>query len=163
MRVLGVDPGLTRCGIGVVEGVAGRPLTMRGVGVVRTPAEAEIGERLVQGYRQIVARCHALGIPVFGATIGPFGAPDASVQGYSVPTRQQTRQLVNAWIRTSRAFDAVVDFDAVLRDPADPERLKPGCNSGDWLHPTVEAYRAMAHAFPLDLFEEFQGGVWAFE
>ncbi len=47
MRVLGVDPGLTRCGIGVVEGVAGRPLTMRGVGVVRTPAEAEIGERLV--------------------------------------------------------------------------------------------------------------------
>ncbi|MEU6081312.1 crossover junction endodeoxyribonuclease RuvC [Streptomyces sp. NPDC047108] len=47
MRVLGVDPGLTRCGIGVVEGVAGRPLTMRGVGVVRTPADADIGERLV--------------------------------------------------------------------------------------------------------------------
>ncbi|MXG27804.1 crossover junction endodeoxyribonuclease RuvC [Streptomyces sp. YIM 132580] len=47
MRVLGVDPGLTRCGIGVVEGVAGRPLTMLGVGVVRTPAEAELGDRLV--------------------------------------------------------------------------------------------------------------------
>jgi crossover junction endodeoxyribonuclease RuvC len=47
LRVLGVDPGLTRCGVGVVEGVAGRPLTMRGVGVVRTPAEADIGARLV--------------------------------------------------------------------------------------------------------------------
>ncbi|NLU66331.1 crossover junction endodeoxyribonuclease RuvC [Streptomyces sp. HNM0574] len=47
MRVLGVDPGLTRCGVGVVEGVAGRPLTMAGVGVVRTPAEADIAERLV--------------------------------------------------------------------------------------------------------------------
>ncbi|MFD8619969.1 crossover junction endodeoxyribonuclease RuvC [Streptomyces sp. NPDC059513] len=47
MRVLGVDPGLTRCGIGVVEGVAGRPLTMLGVGVVRTPADAELGDRLV--------------------------------------------------------------------------------------------------------------------
>ncbi|MFJ8693696.1 crossover junction endodeoxyribonuclease RuvC [Streptomyces roseolilacinus] len=47
MRVLGVDPGLTRCGIGVVEGVAGRPLTMLGVGVIRTPADADIGPRLV--------------------------------------------------------------------------------------------------------------------
>ncbi|CQR65048.1 crossover junction endodeoxyribonuclease RuvC [Streptomyces leeuwenhoekii] len=47
MRVLGVDPGLTRCGVGVVEGVAGRPLTMLGVGVVRTPADAELGHRLV--------------------------------------------------------------------------------------------------------------------
>ncbi|MFI6090106.1 crossover junction endodeoxyribonuclease RuvC [Streptomyces sp. NPDC051218] len=47
MRVLGVDPGLTRCGVGVVDGVAGRPLTMRGVGVVRTPADAELGHRLV--------------------------------------------------------------------------------------------------------------------
>ncbi|MFC8666860.1 crossover junction endodeoxyribonuclease RuvC [Streptomyces sp. NPDC057199] len=55
MRVLGVDPGLTRCGVGVVEGVAGRPLTMRGVGVVRTPADAELGQRLVaieQGIEQ---------------------------------------------------------------------------------------------------------------
>ncbi|MGW0736542.1 crossover junction endodeoxyribonuclease RuvC [Streptomyces sp. NPDC002851] len=55
MRVLGVDPGLTRCGVGVVEGVAGRPLAMRGVGVVRTPADAELGERLVaieQGIEQ---------------------------------------------------------------------------------------------------------------
>ncbi|WP_051745052.1 crossover junction endodeoxyribonuclease RuvC [Streptomyces yerevanensis] len=47
MRVLGVDPGLTRCGIGVVEGVAGRPLTMLGVGVVRTPSDADVGHRLV--------------------------------------------------------------------------------------------------------------------
>ncbi|WP_432175949.1 crossover junction endodeoxyribonuclease RuvC [Streptomyces sp. Tue6028] len=55
MRVLGVDPGLTRCGVGVVEGVAGRPLTLRGVGVVRTPADAELGLRLVaieQGIEQ---------------------------------------------------------------------------------------------------------------
>jgi crossover junction endodeoxyribonuclease RuvC len=53
VRVLGVDPGLTRCGVGVVEGVAGRPLRMLGVGVVRTPVEAELGERLVQVERGI--------------------------------------------------------------------------------------------------------------
>jgi crossover junction endodeoxyribonuclease RuvC len=53
LRVLGVDPGLTRCGIGVVEGVAGRPLTMRGVGVVRTPADAQLGDRLVAVERGI--------------------------------------------------------------------------------------------------------------
>ncbi|MFE8914814.1 crossover junction endodeoxyribonuclease RuvC [Streptomyces globisporus] len=55
MRVLGVDPGLTRCGVGVVEGVAGRPLTMLGVGVVRTPADAELGDRLVAVERGIEA------------------------------------------------------------------------------------------------------------
>ncbi|MFH8883211.1 crossover junction endodeoxyribonuclease RuvC [Streptomyces californicus] len=53
MRVLGIDPGLTRCGVGVVEGVAGRPLTMIGVGVVRTPADAELGDRLVAVERGI--------------------------------------------------------------------------------------------------------------
>ncbi len=53
MRVLGIDPGLTRCGVGVVEGVAGRPLTMLGVGVVRTPADAELGDRLVAVERGI--------------------------------------------------------------------------------------------------------------
>jgi crossover junction endodeoxyribonuclease RuvC len=55
VRVLGVDPGLTRCGVGVVDGVAGRPLAMRAVGVVRTPADAELGHRLVaieQGIEQ---------------------------------------------------------------------------------------------------------------
>lgn len=55
MRVLGVDPGLTRCGVGVVEGVAGRPLTMLGVGVVRTPSDAELGDRLVAVERGIEA------------------------------------------------------------------------------------------------------------
>lgn len=55
MRVLGIDPGLTRCGVGVVEGSAGRPLTMLGVGVVRTSADAETGERLVAIERGIDA------------------------------------------------------------------------------------------------------------
>jgi lysophospholipase L1-like esterase len=122
-----------------------------------------IGDRLIQAYKQIATRVHAFGIPVFCSTITPFGAPDPSLQGYSAATREQTRQRINNWLRTSGAFDAVIDFDAVIRDPSDPSSLHPNYNSGDYLHPNVEAFTAMARSFPLDIFEKFANGVHTFD
>ena len=125
-------------------------------------SQQEIGDKLIVAYKQIISRVHAFGIPIFGSPIGPFMAPDSAKQPYSVLVMEQTRQRINAWIRESGAFDAVIDFDAVLRDPENVTFLRPDFNSGDYLHPTVNAYRAMADAFPLGIFEQFADGVEEF-
>ena len=91
-------------------------------------------------------RLHARGIRVIGGTIAPFGG--AMMDG---PERRATRQAVNRFIRTSRVFDGMVDFDAALRDPANPERLLPAFDSGDHLHPHDPGYQAMADAVDLAL------------
>jgi len=133
------------------------------IGVADATAEAQavIGDRVIAAFKQIVTRVHAAGIPIFAATITPFSAPanESSIQPYSSPVREATRQRVNAWIRTSGTFDAVIDFDKVVADPAIPSQLSPTFNSGDFLHPNVAGYTAMAAAFPLDLFERFSEGV----
>lgn len=127
-----------------------------------TASQDLIRNRLLQAYRQIVARVHAFGIPIFCSTITPFSAPNTSVQSYTAATREQTRQEINNWIRSSGTFDGVVDFDAVLRDKGNPSYLCPGYNSGDYLHPNVEAFYEMAKAFPLELFEKFANGIQSF-
>ncbi|MBB1625803.1 SGNH/GDSL hydrolase family protein [Achromobacter sp. UMC71] len=109
--------------------------------------------RLVEGYRQLVVAAHARGVRVVGGTIAPYegslhGTPLA--QHYS-PGKDAVRQEVNRWIRDSGVFDAVVDFDAVLRDPAHPARLLPAYDSGDHLHPGDAGYEAMAGALDLAL------------
>lgn len=68
------------------------------------------------------------------------------------PENEAMRQAVNEWIRTSGAFDAVIDFDAAIRDPARPERMLPACDSGDHLHPGDAGYRSMGDAIDLTLF-----------
>ncbi|PYH86406.1 extracellular GDSL-like lipase/acylhydrolase [Aspergillus uvarum CBS 121591] len=112
------------------------------------------GDQLIRAYRQIVTRLHAVGIPVFGATITPFGTPaNASVvQPYSDPERERTRQRVNTFIRDGGVFDAVLDFDAVLRDPEDPEVLRAEFDSGDHLHPNAKGYEALAGSVDLGIF-----------
>ncbi|KAL4894465.1 SGNH hydrolase-type esterase domain-containing protein [Aspergillus ambiguus] len=117
-------------------------------------AQKDIGDRLIVAYQQIVTRIHASGIPVYGATITPFSAPeaDSDIQPYSNPEREKTRQRINKWIRTSGVFDAVLDFDKVVRDPEIPSQLAPKYDSGDYLHPNVAGYQAIADYFPLDLF-----------
>lgn len=136
-----------------------------GVAAATTEAQTAIGDRLLLAYRQIAARVHAAGLPIFAATITPFSAPAnaSGIQPYSDPTREVTRQRVNAFIRTSGVFDAVVDFDAVLRDPKIPSQLSPQYDSGDYLHPNPAGYQALAKAFPLELFDKFAGGVAGFE
>ncbi|KAK0838962.1 hypothetical protein LTR02_005994 [Friedmanniomyces endolithicus] len=127
-----------------------------------TANQTETGDRMIQAYKQMITRVHTFGIPFFGSTITPFGAPNDTIQTYSTPQRLATRDRVNAWIRTSGAFDAVIDFDAVVRDPTNPEQLNPIYNSGDYLHPNQLGYNVMARAFPLDIFEKYQDGVSTF-
>ena len=68
------------------------------------------------------------------------------------PTDDERRAAVNAWIRGGGEYDAVIDFDAAVRDPADPLRLNPAYDSGDGLHPNDAGMAAMAAAVPLRLF-----------
>ncbi len=86
--------------------------------------------RHIAVYRQLIARAHEHGIRIYGCTLTPFeGAAYYSAAG------EATREAVNQWIRTSGEFDAVIDFDKVVRDPADPKQMLAALNSGDHLHP----------------------------
>lgn len=104
---------------------------------------------ITAAYAQMVLRAHAQGIRVMGATITPDGG-----NGYYHPDalNNADRQKINDWIRTPGHFDAVVDFDKVVRDPAHPNQLLPAYDSGDHLHPSPAGYRAMAAAIPLSFF-----------
>ena len=106
---------------------------------------------LVGAYRQLIARAHARGLKVIGATLTPFEGV-VGVDGFYSPIKETMRQAVNAWIRTGAAFDGIVDFDAVLRDPARPSRLLSRFASKDRLHPNDDGYQAMADAIDLELF-----------
>ncbi|KAJ3751370.1 SGNH hydrolase-type esterase domain-containing protein [Lentinula detonsa] len=134
------------------------------IGVADSSEESQslIGDQLISAYKQIVTRIHTFGIPVFAATITPFGAPNSTIQPYSNPVREATRQRINAYIRTPGSFDYFIDFDKVLADPNNPSRLNPAFNSGDFLHPNVDGYEAIANSFPLDIFEQFSGEISMF-
>ncbi|WP_407783190.1 SGNH/GDSL hydrolase family protein [Actinophytocola sp.] len=98
---------------------------------------------LIAAYQQIIRRTHARGLPIHGVTLTPAGVTDS---------RESERLAVNAWIRTSGQFDAVVDFDAVVRDPANPAFPLPAFDGGDHLHFTVAGYQALANSIDLSLF-----------
>ncbi|WP_293351034.1 SGNH/GDSL hydrolase family protein [Phenylobacterium sp.] len=112
-------------------------------------AHARLTADMLGAYRQMVARGRARGLKVIGATILPFAG------SFYKPTaaNEADRQTLNAWIRAPGNFDAVIDFDAVMRDPAQPDRMKASVDSGDHLHPSLAGYRAMAAAVPLSLFK----------
>lgn len=107
-------------------------------------ASALTADDLTRAYRQIVERAHARGIKVAGCTITPYGGSSV----YS-EAGDAMRQAVNLWIRTSGTFDAVIDFDAAIRDPRDPTRMRPEADSPDMLHPGDAGYRLMAQAIDL--------------
>lgn len=118
-------------------------------------------EALIAGYRQLIERAHNRGIRVVGATLTPFeGAlPGTPLSDYYHPAKEALRRQVNEWIRHAGAFDAVIDFDAALRDPEQPSRLAARYDSGDHLHPSDEGNRAMAAAVDLDvLLDEVPDG-----
>jgi lysophospholipase L1-like esterase len=111
--------------------------------------EALTSEELIAGYRQLIERAHTYGIRVIGATIMPEeGVPTASERGEGI------RTSVNQWIRTSKAFDAVVDFDAVVRDPQRPARIRADFDPGDHIHPNDAGNQAMADAFDLTILRK---------
>jgi lysophospholipase L1-like esterase len=108
---------------------------------------------LIAGYRQVLARAHAKGIAVFGATLTPFEGA-----GYYSPEKEVVRQAVNNWMRGGDEFDGVIDFDRVTRDPSHPTRFLPAYDSGDHLHPNDLGYQAMGTAVPLELFRSVGAG-----
>jgi len=108
-------------------------------------------DEMIVGMKQIIARVHEHGAKIYGATLTPYEG--AVFHGYYQPEGEAKREAVNDWIRHSGSFDAVVDFDAVLRDPSHPNRLRPDYDVGDHLHPNDAGYRAMGDAVDLKLFE----------
>lgn len=108
---------------------------------------------LIDGYRQLAALAHARNIRIIGATLTPFEGAlgDTPFKGYYTPEKDRLRQEINAWIRTSGAFDAVLDLDAALRDPDDPLRLRPAFDSGDHLHASDRGNHAIADAIDISV------------
>ncbi|WP_338764196.1 SGNH/GDSL hydrolase family protein [Massilia sp. METH4] len=113
-------------------------------------AEGPSAEDLIAGYRQVIARARAHGISIHGATLTPFEG--TVFPGYYTAPKEAVRQAVNKWIRESREFDSVIDFDRALRDPAQPSKLLAKYDSGDHLHPNDAGMAAMAEAVPLEIF-----------
>ena len=108
-------------------------------------------EELQAGFRQLAASAHAHGLRVTVGTLPPFegaleGTPFA---GHYSAAKERMRQQLNGWLRTAGLFDAVVDFDAVLRDPRRPGRMRAEFDSGDHLHPGDAGYQAMAAAIDI--------------
>ncbi|MEV4311562.1 SGNH/GDSL hydrolase family protein [Actinocrispum sp. NPDC049592] len=121
-------------------------IVMLGINDIQQDPHQTDPAQIIAAHRQIIAQARARGIRVLGATLTPF-------KGWRVydQTLENTRLAVNNFIRTSGAYDGVVDFDAAIRDPQDPLRMLPAYDSGDHLHPGDAGYQAMAAAVPLGL------------
>ena len=118
-------------------------------GIIRTADE------IIAGYKQLIERAHLRSIKVIGGTLTPFenalaGRPN---QGYFTPDKEAKRLAVNNWIRTSGAFDGIIDFDRVIADSARPAAMAAPYDSGDHLHPNDAGYRAMGESIDLKLFQ----------
>ena len=112
---------------------------------------APSADDIIAGYEQLIARAHGKGLRIIGATLTPFedtfhGNP---LYGYYNEAKEAKRQAVNQWIRTSGAFDGVIDFDAATRDPNNPKHIRAEFDSGDHLHPQDTGYKAMAESIDL--------------
>lgn len=110
--------------------------------------ERVIAPQLIDGYRALIRAAHARGVRLVGATITP--SKGAIYPGYDTDRGEAVREAVNHWIRTGGEYDAVVDFDRALADPADPDRLRDAYDSGDGLHPNDAGMHALAEAIDLN-------------
>jgi lysophospholipase L1-like esterase len=106
---------------------------------------------LEAGLEQIAVQAHEHGLRVYGATLTPYLGSD-----YYHPSAQSEadRKALNAWIRTTRVFDGVIDFDKALSDPAAPDHMLSAYDSGDHLHPGPAGYKRMGEIIPLELFQQ---------
>jgi lysophospholipase L1-like esterase len=125
-----------------------KPRLPNGTTMKEAPLASELvnTQEVIMGLRQIIDRAHQHGIRVFGATLTPYEGAD-----YYSEDGEATRQAVNQWIRTSGAFDGVLDFDAAVRDPSHAGQFRDGYHSGDHLHPNATGYKAIANAVDLTM------------
>ena len=125
--------GINDIGIGAMEG---KPVT---------------SAQITAAYQQMIAQARGAGMKVIGATLLPFA-------GYAAPYysagNNAIRESVNQWIRTSGAYDAVIDFDAIVRDPGNPLQMQAQYDSGDHLHPNDVGYKAMADGIDLSMLQK---------
>jgi lysophospholipase L1-like esterase len=118
--------------------------------------ESVNAQDLMAGNRQLIARAHKKRIRIIGTTIPPFEHAlfrDPFFDRFYAPEKERIRQEVNTWIRNSREFDGVIDFDQAVRDPSHPTQLLPAYDSGDHLHVNNAGNTAQGNAIPLALLE----------
>ena len=140
---------LSQAGVGYVTVLLG--INDIGYSVRNQPTQPVTAGEIIAGHLQVITRAHARGLIIFGCTLTPFeGAPYFTQEG------ETKRETVNDFIRTSGAYDGVIDFDAAVRDPDHPTRFLPVNDSGDHLHPNDAGYQAMANAVNLSLFKQKQ-------
>jgi lysophospholipase L1-like esterase len=125
-------------------------------GGVLAPSDPPVSiEDIITGYRQLIAQAHARNIRVLGATLTPFEdtfkVVNPALDYFYNPQKEKTRQAVNQWIRESKEFDGVIDFDALAKDPDRPSHIKAAFDSGDHLHPGDGGYKAMADSLDLKM------------
>lgn len=119
--------------------------------------QAVTSQDLIHGYRQLIAQAHKQGIRVIGTTIPPFEHAlfrEPRFESFYTPEKEKSREEVNAWIRNTREFDGVIDFDTAVRDPNRPTELLPAYDSGDHLHVNDAGNVAQGNAIRLELFEK---------
>ncbi|TIK68576.1 SGNH/GDSL hydrolase family protein [Stenotrophomonas maltophilia] len=123
-----------------------------GTAFARNQARPTLSE-LQAGYRALAEQARRRGVRIVGATLPPFAGalPGTPLDDYYQPDKDTLRRQLNAWLRTDSPFDAVIDLDAALRDPADPSRMAVAYDSGDHLHPGDAGNRAMAEAVDLEI------------
>ncbi len=134
------QPGVTH--VFVLEGI-----NDLGIGALFMDGPRPTTEELIAGHRQLIARAHGKGLKIFAGTLLPYEG--TTFPGYFTPEGEAIRQAFNQWLRTSKEYDGIVDFDAVIRDPALPTKMLQRYDSGDHLHPSDAGYKAMADAFDL--------------
>jgi lysophospholipase L1-like esterase len=122
-------------------------ILLEGVNDIGGSHDASVATNLMNAYKTMIGQAHAQQLRVYGGTILPFGG-----SFYDSPAHEAAREAVNNWIRNSGKFDAVIDFDAALRDLQNPSHLRPTADSGDHLHPNETGYKMMAEAIDLKLF-----------
>lgn len=122
-------------------------IVLHGVNDIGGAASPQIADQLISAYQSFITQAHAANLRIYGVPILPFGG-----SGYDTPDHETARQTVNTWIRTNGAFDAVIDLDAVARDPQTPTALFLTYDSGDHLHPSVTGHQTLGEGIPLTLF-----------
>jgi len=131
-------PGVTH--VIVLEGI-------NDIGNARENPTPSAGD-LIAAHKQIIEQARGRGLKIVGATLTPFWGA-----AYYTEVGEAKRQRLNEWIRTSKAYDGVIDFDMATRDPADPKKFLERFDSCEYLHPSDAGYKAMADAIDLTLFK----------